>query len=231
MICCAASRRFRPKGFFSRAQSRLLIASVCVILLFAARPMFAQRGGGHGGGGGHRGGGGSSRGGGRAGANWGRSRARSGIVVVSGSGARGSAWVLSFPGAGTFLRGFRGGSYEMPERPAGLVQARLGSERDEFESDGAPRHVTIGFPPDRRAWNRGVSPGRTAPVAFAGQGDAIWWASPDRGAEPASSGQQAQRSQHRWQWQVPVGQRGGREPRRLLRAWSPGPMAFRRQRI
>ena len=217
MICCAASRPLRPKGFLSQAQSRLLIAAICAIAIFVARPAFAQRGGGGRGGGGghwgggghvgggHWGGGGSSRGGGR-GVSWGGSQGHSGIVVVSGSGARGSAWIRSFPQGGEWGR--VGGAALGTPGAAGLVQARFGSERDEFQSTAAPRHVTIGFPPDRGTWNRGTSPDRAAPVAFAGQGDTMWRTSPDRGAVPGRNERQAQNSPRRGQWQVHVGERG-----------------------
>jgi hypothetical protein len=118
----------------------------------------------------------------------------------------------------------------MRQDAAGLVQGRFGSEPGQFESSAAPRHVTIGFPPDRSAWNRGASPDRAAPVAFAGQGDAIWRTSPGR-ATRSRDGRHAQGSEHAGQWQGQFGDRGGRDRgdffgRRFRRPWLFGANAF-----
>jgi hypothetical protein len=219
MICCIANRRFPLKNFLSQSQSRIVIAIVCGILTVAA-PAFAQRGGGHGGGGhwgggghfggGHRGGGGFSHGGARGGRSWGESQSNSGIVVVSGAGARGSAWSRSFPGVVAF-RGSAGAARQMRGAPAFVQGGRFGAGSDEFQSSTASRHVTIGFPPARGAWNRAASSNRGAPVTFAGQGDAIWRSASGRGSERSSTGRQAQSSPHTGQWQAYVGERGGRD--------------------
>ncbi len=216
MIRYAARRRLLSKGFLSQAQSRLVIIFLCAILVFAAGPAFAQRGGGHGGGGHwgggghfggtHWGGGGFSHGGARGGRDWGASQPGGGIVVVSGAGARGSAWSRSVPGGGG-LREFRGVSREMPG--VTFVQGRFRPEGDEFESGAASRHVMIGFPPDRGTWNRGSAPDRAGTVAFAGQGDAIWTASASRAAAGWRNERQVQNARQTGQWQVHVGERGG----------------------
>jgi hypothetical protein len=114
----------------------------------------------------------------------------------------------------------------MPGSASEYVQSRFGSERG-IESGAAPRHVTIGFPPDRGAWSRGVSPHRGVLVAFAGQGTAIWQTFGDS----ARKGREAQGAQRPGQWQVRFGELGRRNRsgffgRRFRRHWFFGGNGF-----
>lgn len=84
-----------------------------------------------------------------------------------------------------------------------FVEGRFRSERDEFESSAASRDVTIGFPPDR-----GAAVGRGAPVAFAGQGDAIWATSANSSAVDLRNGREGQSAPHSSQWEVHFAERG-----------------------
>lgn len=101
-----------------------------------------------------------------------------------------------------------GASRAMPD--VTLVQGRFRSEGDEFGSGAPARHVTIGFAPDH-AWNNGTQSRQGVPIAFAGQGDAIWATSAERGSMPPRSGHPSQNSQRPSQWEIHLRERGARD--------------------
>jgi hypothetical protein len=132
-------------------------------------------------------------------------------VVASGAGARGSAWVRSFP-IGGGLRRTAGASGEIAGRASGFARPSwFAAERSGFESSAATRHVTIGFPPDAGGWDRGATHDRLAPVAFSGQGDEIWRTSPGRAAHRSTSDGAVQKSRDPGQWHTRIGRPGRRE--------------------
>src|SRR5579875_1492745 len=194
---------------------RFVVGFVGAALIFGAQPAWAQRGGGHAGGGGHWGGGGHFGGGhswgGHASAGgWGESAPRDGIVVVSGA-RRESADTRSYDGAGA-------GSWSDSRDglPAGLrgyvPRDSFGEGSREFATPAAPRHTTIGFPPDsHRAWRTGSAGNSGAAAGFAGQGSALWEATPDRRGPPSPpSGGQSLVSPQPGQWTMQFGRRGRR---------------------
>jgi hypothetical protein len=197
--------------FFSQIDIRFVIAFACAALIFCARPALAQRGGGHAGGGGHWGGGGHFGGGhswgGHASAGGGRASGRS-----FGGSARG--WGESAPHDGiVVVSGARRGSGSLPPDLRGYVpRDSFRNDSREFAAPAAPRHTTIGFPPDsHRVWRAGAAGNSGAAAGFAGQGSALWEATPARRGPPgAPGGGQSLTARQPGQWTMQFGRRGRR---------------------
>ncbi|MGH9740324.1 MAG: hypothetical protein ACRD4X_17315 [Candidatus Acidiferrales bacterium] len=198
MLCCGGSRRSAREKFLLQVCNKLALVAACAAMTFVARPVFAQRGGGHAGGGhwggavghstggGHFGGGRSS-GTGRSGRSWTLSAPRGGIVVVSGAQARGGSGDARGYGRG----GAESWSYagEPSELPVGL---RGFAGQEESAAPAEPRQITIGFPLTGADSLSGTKVRSQTPLKFAGQGHSIWRASPDQvtvgSARPAPPG-------------------------------------------